>query len=187
MSAQVKNNWPVAAPPPTLSNNQWYASSLVGIIFVAAAFLQIINFQDFSNNFGTMGLSDANWWAGVVVFAEIWAAAGFFKIRLSWLFRVFSNYLAILAIVFWVFETLRQFSDYYGVNSVKYGLDHSLIANFFGKYLTQPIGWWPVVEVAVFTFLVLYCLEQFGSKTTARAQAVTKVTRRSGKKEIQNV
>ena len=188
MSAETKHHWTVAAaPPPPLSKNQWLLSSFVGAVLMVAALLQIIGFQEFSNNFSATGLGNANWWAGAIIFAEIWAATGFFKLRLSPLFRAVSNFMALLVAVFWVFETASQVSGYSGISYKIAGLDHQIVANFFGKYLTQPIGWWPVVEASIATFLILHSLEAFGAQSGARSQIVTKVTRRSGKKEIQNV
>jgi len=176
MSAELKRRWtPVAIEPPTLSNNQWYLSSIVGIVLIAAAFLQIFSFQDFSNNFSDMGLSSANWWAGAVLLAEIWGAASFFKIRLSWLFRKFSNFFAIAVAGFWFFESVRQAA------MAPDELSPLDTMNYFGRFLAQAPGWWSVIEITAFSFLVLYALEMLRAKSGARLPVVAKVSHKKNK------
>jgi hypothetical protein len=176
MSAVVKRRWtPVAIEPPALTDKQWYLSSLVGVILVVAAFLQIFSFQDFSNNFSAMGLSSANWWAGGVLLAEIWGAASFFKIRLSWLFRKFSNFFAIAVAGFWFFESVRQ------VAMAPDEVSPLNTMNYFGRFLAQAPGWWPVIEITAFAFLVVYALEILYERSGAKLPVVTKVNRKKTK------
>lgn len=176
MSAQTKRHWmPVAQTPPSLTKKQWYLSSLVGIVFLAAGILQLINFQNFSDNLAVLGFGSSSFWGGLIVFVELWAAAGFFKIRLSFAFRAVSNFLAVATAGFWFYEALRQISE-----------GSSATANFFGKYLVEHPGWETVIEATVFLALVLYLLETFIA-VGSRPPIVTKVTRRSGKKAVQDV
>jgi hypothetical protein len=174
----VKNNqsWPVAQQPPTLTNNQWYLMSFIGIIFFLAATLQIIGFQNFSDNLASMGLSSSNWWGGAIVFTELWAAASFFKIRLSWLFRKFSNFFALTVAGFWFFESVRQAA------MAPDEISPISNMNYFGHFLSQAPGWWTVIESTVFILVILYTLEQVMQKNAKRAQVVTKVSRTHGKK-----
>lgn len=176
MNAVMKRRWtPVAIEPPALTNRQWYLSSLAGTIFIVAAFLQIISFQDFCNNLDTAGLSSANWWGGAIVFTELWAAAGFFKIRLSWLFRKFSNFFAVAVTGFWFFESVRQAAMAPDEVSPLGTMD------YFGRFLAQAPGWWTVIEITAFSFLVLYALEILRERAGKKLPVVTKVSRKKTK------
>ena len=57
-------------------------------------------------------------------YEELWAAAGFFKIRLSPLFRNFSNTLALAVAGFWFYESIKTMAD---------GFSLSRNANFFSR------------------------------------------------------
>ena len=179
MSAEVNRHWPVVAvAPPTLSPGLRVLSNALGVIFLLAAFLQIIGFQDFANNLTDQGLSGARYWGGVIIFTELWAAAGFFKIPLSPLFRKFSNSLAVLVAGLWFYQIVRIMSDDFSISKT---------ANFFGKYLTQPPGWWALAESAVFLLLVLHVVDAASQRASQRAKVVTTVIHKNAKKEARDV
>jgi hypothetical protein len=151
MSAQRASNsgWPVkAVDPPTLTTRQWVRAGIPGLIFLAAAILQLISFSDFTDALGAMGLPGPRAWAVCIILAELWGAAGFFKWRLSVGFRMVSNALAIAAAGFWFVENIQLVANDVGVK-----IDNS---GFFGRFLAQKPSWWTVLEVSIFLFWVLY-------------------------------
>ena len=88
---QVKRHWTaVAVSPPALSKRQWAVSGVLGLVLVIMAITQLASIKDFESNFAIQGIRDTRALAIFVILAELWAAAGFFQIRLSWLFRKFS-------------------------------------------------------------------------------------------------
>jgi hypothetical protein len=177
---QVKRHWTAAAvQPPALNNRQWWISGLIGSLFLLAALLQIISFNDFSENFAAMGLGRPNFWAAVLILAELWAAVGFFKIRLSLLFRKVSNVAAILAAGFWFYQSIKTVTEGNGDFTVS-GQPGSIIANFFGRFLSQTPGWWSVIEASLFLLLVLWALEAFQTNSSrAMPVVIKKVNKRS--------
>jgi hypothetical protein len=153
MSARTTNlNWNVAVTdPPKLVTWQWWLSGLIGVVLLIAAVLQLISFSDFRDNLGQMGLPGPTAWAVCIILAEIWGAATFFRLRLSYAFRAFSVALAVLVSGFWFVEHLQL------ISSGK--AEHMTNSNFFGRFLAQQPGWWTVIEVSVMLFLVIWFLD----------------------------
>jgi len=151
--AQSKN-WSVAAmQPPTLRDQQWNMISLLGIVLIAMAVSQLVSFNDFKAWLADAGFSGPSGWAVGIIIAEVWAAAGFFKIRLSYLFRVVSAGLALVVSGFWFVLNLQLIS-----NGTAEALSNS---GFFGRFLPQAPGWWTVLEAGILLFWTLYALGLF--------------------------
>lgn len=147
---EQKMGWKVEATDPRmLTTEQWTSVSLLGVIFLVMAILQLISFADFRDSLSNMGLSGASTWAAVIIMAELWGAAGFFKIRLSHLFRVVSGSLAVLVSLFWFVENLQLISSGY-VTDQSSGL--------FGRFLSQTPGWWTAIEVTILLFWTMYAV-----------------------------
>lgn len=148
----LDREWSVeATDPPKLSSQQWNIVSLVGVILLVMAILQIASFNEFKNTLEIAGLSGPTAWAVVIIAAEILAAVGFFKLRLSHLLRVISSALAVLVGAFWFALNLKL---------VTVGAEGKLDSSgFFGKFLEQTPGWWTVVGVTILLFLTLYSVE----------------------------
>jgi hypothetical protein len=143
------SGWPVkAVAPPALSTTEWVLAAIPGLILFLAAVLQLISFADFRDALAAMGLPGPTAWAVVIILAELWGAAGFFRWRLSTGFRLVANTLALGAALFWFVENLQLVSS--GIGSQ---LDNS---GFFGRFLQQKPGWWTVVEVSTLLFWILY-------------------------------
>jgi hypothetical protein len=134
--------------PPRLNSWQWNISNLLAIVFLAMAVLQFISFGDFRDGLCNLGLNAPTLWASLVVLAELWAAAGLFKWRLSYLFRAVSMTLALLVAGFWFVVTLQSISNGNG--------DITQNGFFFGRFLAQTPGWWTVVEATLLLFTTLY-------------------------------
>jgi hypothetical protein len=148
----------VAVAPPNLSDNQWWLMSLLGAIFLLTALLQLFSFSDFSNNFAAMGLGTSNLLAGILIFLEFWAAAGFFKVRLSPLFRKVSNWAAGIVAGFWFYASIKTVSEGANGDFLSGLQSSSATANFFGRFLTQQPGWLTVIEATLFLILVIWAL-----------------------------
>jgi hypothetical protein len=177
MSAKTKQPLlPQAVAPPVLDRRHMTAATVAGVVLLVMALLQLLSFNVFTDNFSAVGYSNPNVLAAVVIFAELWAAFGFFRVRLSWAFRAVSNYLAVAVAVFWMFHAFRGVTQYSDLQMVVDGKS-AIVSNFFGKYLTQPMGWWTVIEATVFLFVVLYAVE--GIRDKAGVFTATKVTRRT--------
>ncbi len=169
MDENLGSKWPVKADsPPNLSDKQWALLSIIGAIFIIAALAQIINIRAFTDNLAAIGLTHANFWAGLIILAELWASATFFKIRLSTGFRKASMFFAGLVSGFWLYESIRT--------AAESAEGTSLSANFFGRFLKQTPGWWTIIEATVFLFLVMWGLDVL-KKHTARTTSGVKVTR----------
>lgn len=136
---------------PNLTDQQWNMSSLLGIVLIVMAVLQIISFAAFKNWLGDVGFSGTAVWAAVIIIAELWGAAGFFKLKLNPVFRWASNLMAVLASGFWFVENLRLVSAGASAELANSGL--------FGRYLPQHPGWWTVIEVSILLLWVVYSLE----------------------------
>jgi len=139
------------ANPPALSIWQWNVSHLLAVIFVVMAVLQLVSFNDFRNGLGNLGLSAPSLWAAVVILAELWAAAGLFKWRLSYAFRAISMTLALLVAGFWFVLNLQAISNGNG--------DVTTNSFFFGKFLAQTPGWWTVLEATLLLAAAMYIVD----------------------------
>lgn len=157
-SLQVRlNRWSGSSKMPTLADWQWNLSSLLGIVLLVMAILQVIGFSDFKTVLATIGLSSSPaLWAILIIIAEVWGALGFFKIRLNYMGRTLSHFFAASASGFWLYQNLKLVSE-----GAAGQLPNS---GFFGKYLQQSPGWWTVVEASIFLFLVLYVLSAVNNK-----------------------
>ncbi|HCM51554.1 TPA: hypothetical protein DIS56_00220 [Candidatus Saccharibacteria bacterium] len=148
---QLKDWSETFANPPKLSQYDSWLTSLLAVVFLAMAILQVASFNDFKSALGGLGIANSpETWAFILVVAEVWAALGFLKVRLHGLIRFFSGVFAVFAAGFWFVESLQ----------VVAGTTAGQLANngFFGKYLTQQPGWWTVLEASVLLFWVVYSL-----------------------------
>jgi hypothetical protein len=134
--------------PPMLTKQQWDLANLLAVVLIIMAVLQLISFADFRDGLATMGLSAPSIWAVVVILAELWAAAGFFRWRLSYGFRLGSTFLAVAVAAFWFIVQAQTLSN---------GAAEIMHSSFlFGHYLNQTPGWWTLAEVTALLFLSLF-------------------------------
>jgi len=150
---QTKGEGVEAVDPPMLTSEHWSLVSLLGVIFLVMAVLQLISFSDFKDVLERMGLASGATWGVCLIIAEIWAAAGLFKWRLSPMFRMASASLAVLVSGFLFIENLQAVA-----NGTAKNLQNS---GFFGRFLHQTPGWWTVIEVTILLFWVLYAIDLF--------------------------
>ncbi len=149
-------NWNVkTTAAPKLNDKQWILSSVLGLVLVVMAVLQLVGFGDFKDTLDTMGLPAATVWGVAVILAELWGAVSFFKLRLSALFRRVGMSLAILVSGFWFVHNLQLIST--GDTKVK-------SSALFGKFMEQAPGWWSAIEVTVLLFAVIYICETVQEK-----------------------
>ncbi len=110
--ANLNTDWPVKpVAPPKLSDMEWALSSLVGLILIVMAVLQLTSFGDFRDLLDKMGLPGASAWAFFIILAELWGSIGFFKIPLSPAFRLVSYTLAVAVSGFWFVQNLQLISN----------------------------------------------------------------------------
>jgi hypothetical protein len=146
------SGWPVkAVDAPKMSTKEWILVAIPGLVLLVTAVLQLISFSDFKEALDSMGLPGPTAWAVAIIFAELWGAAGFFRLRLSVGFRLVSYTMALAACLFWFIENLQLIS-----NGVGEQLHNS---GFFGRFLAQQPGWWTALEVAIVLFWVIYAIE----------------------------
>ncbi len=138
------------SPMPKLSDQQWNNVSVLGIVLLVMAVSQLVSFNDFKGVLDGIGLGGPAAWAVAIIAAEVWAAATFFKVRLSGAFRLVGSLLAVLVAGFWFVENLYLIA----------GSSAGTVSNsgFFGQYLAQAPGWWTVLEVTVLLFWTVYAV-----------------------------
>ena len=141
--------------PPKLSSQEWNAVSIVGIVFLVMAVLQLISFSDFQNWLEHIGLASSTAWAVGLILAELLASVTFFKVPLSSLMRTVSQIAAVVVGSFWFVQNIKLLTD----NSIV--TDNS---GFFGKFLPQTPGWWTIIEATFFLFVVIYCVDLLRKK-----------------------
>jgi hypothetical protein len=134
--------------PATLTNEQWVLARALASLLVIMAVLQLISVADFRDGLATMGLRAPSLWAVLVIVAELWAAAGFFKWTLSYGFRYVSTLAAILVAGFWFIMQIQIFAN--GSAEIM----HS--SYFFGSYLNQAPGWITIIETTVVFAAIIY-------------------------------
>src|SRR5574337_792909 len=149
MAAQSQvSGWTKTVNPPKLSRNQWNIIGLLGVVLVVMAVLQAISFSDFKLWLGAIGLGAPAVWAVVIIIAQLWAAVGFFRLKLPKIVAAISSLAAVLVGGFWFLENLRLVSQ---ASSGEF--DNS---GYFGKFLHQSPGWWTVIEITIFLIWVIY-------------------------------
>lgn len=151
-----------AVGPPKLTDQQWGMVGIAGVVLIVAAICQILSFNDFSDVLSGFGLDGPNVWAAIIIVAELWGSATFFKIRLSNPFRMVSAFAALLASGFWFIMNLSLVSDGLGTTVQNSG--------YFGRFLAQNPGWWTVIEATVLLLWVLYSLELMRSSLFLRSR-----------------
>lgn len=164
MSAKSNlTNWSArAVNPPKLTDQQWGAIGVPGVVLLVMALCQIISFNDFSDVLTGLGLDGSNVWAAVIIVAELWGSAMFFKIRLSNPFKMVSALMAFVASGFWFIMNINLVSD---------GLSSSAEnSGYFGRFLAQGPGWWTVIEATVLLLWVLYGLDLMRNSSTSRSR-----------------
>ncbi len=147
---QLKDWSNTFANPPKLNQQEAGLVSLLAVIFLVMAILQLAGFNDFKEVLSGLGLSSPGTWAVIVIIAEILAAIGFLRVKLNGLVRFFGGVFAVFAAGFWFVENLQAVASK-AVGEVSN-------SGFFGKYLVQQPGWWTVVEASVLVFWVVYAL-----------------------------
>ena len=142
--------WGKMVDPPKLTSQQWNLAGLLGVVLIVMAVLQIISFSDFKDWLSQVGIDSPATCAVILIVAELWAALGFFKLKLMLGFRAISALLAVLVSGFWFVENLRLVSE---------GQAGTLTSSgFFGGFLEQSPGWLTVIESALLLFWVIYTL-----------------------------
>jgi hypothetical protein len=169
---EVKRRWTaVPVDPPVLTDLQWGVAGLVGLVLILMAVAQILSIKDFEENFALQGFTETRLLSVIVILAELWAAAGLFKIRLSRLFRKVSNGAALLVGLFWFSWTA------YSVT----GLIH-YSGNFFGRFAGQLPGWVTIIETLVVVWLITYLVSTMHNNSAKVLPVVTRTNKRDLKK-----
>ncbi len=153
MAQKKSKSKKIPTDPPALSDKEWNILGLAGLALFLMAVLQLASFSDFKDWMAQVKMAQPSAWAIGLIIAELWGAAGMFKLGLSPLFRAVSSGLALLASGFWFVQSLRLFSS-----SSSGDLNNS---GFFGGFLTQAPGWMPVLFSTLLLVVVLYSLELF--------------------------
>jgi len=168
----VRRRWTaVAMNPPALSPRQWMLGGLVGTVLFVMAIAQILSVSDFESNFSLQGLSASRTAAFLIIVAELWAAAGLFKIKLSRLFRNFANGSALLVGLFWFI-----WNAYLLVSSFKFS------TNFFGGFTHQVPGIWSLIESLVLVGVLAYLQSVIAHRSNAELPVVTRINKKDLKK-----
>jgi hypothetical protein len=153
LKLQIKKKASKATDLPKLSDQQWNMMGILGLVFFLMAILQLASFNDFKAWFDQIDLPQPAAWAVGLIVAELLASAGFFKLKLSPLFRMTSATLALLVSGFWFIQNLRLVSD--GASGIL------MNSGFFGRFLHQTPSWWTVLEASLLLFFVLHALTLF--------------------------
>jgi len=144
-SAQKPTKW------PEVGRSHEGMVTLLGIVFLAMAITQLLTFNKFEIILYVGGLTAKTAWAVAIILAEILAAAGFFKIRISHLLRVLSAVAALSVSIFWFVYNIKLIAD--GLAGIVPNI------GFFGDYLAQTPGWWTTLMTTVLVLWVIYALD----------------------------
>ncbi len=153
MALKILSSSNIPTDLPKLTNKEWNTIGLAGLVLFLMAILQLASFSDFKGWMEQTNMAQPAAWAIGIIIAELWGAAGLFKLGLSPLFRAVSSGLALVASSFWFIQSLRLFS---GSNS-----GDLKSSGFFGNFLLSEPGWVPVLGSTLLLFVVLYSLELF--------------------------
>jgi uncharacterized membrane protein len=139
--------------PPKLAERQWNNVSLLGIVFLAMAVLQLWSFSDFKDWITSTGMSGASSWAVIIVLVEVLAAIGLFKIGLSYIVRVITICAVTLISGFWFIESIQLVNGSYA--------DVLTNSGYLGRFLQQAPGWWTVIEATILLAWSMYAVNLF--------------------------
>lgn len=143
-------NWNTPSPLPRLNDKQWSNVSVLGVLLLAMAVLQLVSFNDFKGVLETIGLGGPTAWAIGLIVAEAWAAVSFFKVRLPSAFRLVGETLAVAVAGFWFIENLQLIAG---------GATASMVnSGYFGRYLMQSPGWWTAIEASILLLWTIYAV-----------------------------
>jgi hypothetical protein len=150
-NAQLKKWATKSLPVPKLSNNNWNVATLVAVVFLTMATLQVIDYTAFKDWVKAIGIGGGSSVAMIIILAEVGAALAFLKTKMSYFSRLFGALLALLASGFWFFQNIRLISD---------GSTGPLSnSGYFGRFLEQAPSWLTAVEATVLIVVVVYVLE----------------------------
>lgn len=160
--SKVKKSTGQTTELPRLSAQHYGSVNLLGGVFLFMAVCQLLSFEEFQIVLVTIGLSSDIAWAVILILAELLAAVGFFKLRLSHALRIFSAISAILVSGFWFVQNIKLISEGLG----------GLLPNigFFGSYLAQSPGWWTTLQTTVLILWVLYSLNLMRSSLSLKPE-----------------
>ena len=148
--SEIQNlGWQVPmSDPPALTSRQWAIMNVLGLIFLVMAIFQLLSISDFRDGLANLGIAEPGFWAVAIILGEFWAAASFFKLRLSYAFRLMSGAAALLVAGFWFVANIQVLANGFG--------DALASSYFFGGYLNQAPGWLTVIEASLLLFATLY-------------------------------
>ncbi|OGL25941.1 hypothetical protein A3E49_01805 [Candidatus Saccharibacteria bacterium RIFCSPHIGHO2_12_FULL_49_19] len=149
-ATRLKKSATTVTAPPNLPKSHSGSVTLLGLVFLAMAVTQLISFNEFEVVLAVGGFGNTSVVATILILAELLAAVGFLRLRISHLLRVLSAISAVAVSGFWFVQNIRLISD---------GMA-GLIPNvgFFGDYLVQSPGWWTTLQTAALVFWVIYSL-----------------------------
>ncbi len=139
-----------AETPPKQTDQEWFFTSLLGLLFVVMAILQLASFNDFKDALSNTGFSNPTTWGTLIIAIELWASAAFFKLRLSTAFRRASGFFALVVSGFWFYESIRVVSD--GMTLTNSG--------YFGRFLALSPDLWTTLAASVVLAWTLWAVER---------------------------
>lgn len=145
-----------ATDPPKMALPKWWLLPLVvAVINGAMALAQLASFETFAMIIGSYGLlrgQGALVLALIITALEILSLPVLLKLRLSPAMRAVSAASVFLVPLLWLQLTLWPFI--YSFELIN--------AGYFGAFLSQPYGWWLILEVLAYLGLSLFALKAMG-------------------------
>lgn len=146
------------APPKVAMQKWWWLPLAIAAVNAAMATAQLVSFDTFTGIVESYGLLQGPFAlvaALLITALEILSLPVLLRLRLSPLMRVVSAAAVFLVPLVWL--QLLAWSFLNGFMLIN--------AGFFGKFLSQPFGWWLLVEMVVYVTVSLFALKVVGGDT----------------------
>lgn len=159
-----------AVAPPVLNAQQWQMAGLFALILATLAAAQLTSFTAFATDLQNIGIKSAGFFAGAIIFVELWGMACCFKLRLSPLFRLFSAGSIVISFGFWLVVALQAF-------------DPPITKHLYmwGDYIWMEVNWLTLSMILVLLLASVYLARHLMGKISPSQKYINNNVKRRKK------